>query len=69
VKWIGNDFRDPHESGLYILDDEQLHGAEQQCTETDRQPDHPHVADEVGLGSVIRENSQQRRIEPQHGGR
>jgi len=69
VKWVGNDFRDPYQPGLNVLDDEELHGSEQQCTETDHQPDHSHVAHEVGPGVVIRENPEQRGIEPQYGGR
>jgi len=69
VKWIGNDLGDPDQPGLHILDDEQLHGAEQQCTESDHQPDHAHVAQEVGLGGVVGEDAEQRGVKPEHGGR
>jgi hypothetical protein len=39
VKRVGDDLGQPHEPGLDIPDHEQLHGAEQQPTQADPQPD------------------------------
>jgi len=57
VKGVGDDLGEPHQTRLHILDEEQLHGAEQQCAQADHEPDHAHIADEVGLGGVIVENA------------
>jgi hypothetical protein len=55
VKRVGNDFGQPNKTGLHVFEHEQLHGAEQQSTETDHEPDLPNVTHKVGPGGVSRE--------------
>jgi hypothetical protein len=53
VKWIGQDFRHPHQAGLHVPDEEQLHGAEQESAKADNQPDLADMLDEdrsIGIG-------------------
>ena len=39
VERVGDDLGDPHEPGLHVPQEEQVHGAEQQAAEADGQPD------------------------------
>src|SRR5215831_17372523 len=39
VEGVGQDLGHPDEAGLYVADEEQLHGAEQQAAAADHQPD------------------------------
>jgi len=66
VERVGDDFRQPHQAGLHILQEKQLHGAEQQRTDADDQPDFTHMPYELGTRGVRRKNAEAARIEPQH---
>ena len=46
VERVGEDLGQPHESGLHVLQKEQVHGAEQQRTDADDEPDLADVAHE-----------------------
>ena len=63
VERVGEDFGHPHQPGLHVLDEEQVHGAEQQAADADDQPDQRHVAHEFGRIGVRLEEAEQRRIE------
>src|SRR5271163_643006 len=56
VKRIGQDFRQPDQAGLDVPDEEELHGAEQQSSKADNQPDLADVLDEDGAIGVRRKN-------------
>ena len=63
VERVGEDLRRPDQPGLHVLQEEQLHGAEQQAAEADDEPDLRHVADVfAGIGMRL-EDAEQRRIE------
>ena len=47
VERVGEDLGHPHEAGLHVLDEEQLHGAEQQAADADASQSCADVAQEV----------------------
>ena len=47
VERVGDDLGQPHETRLHVLQEEQMHGAEQQRAEADDQPDLAHAAHEL----------------------
>jgi len=49
---VGDDFRRPHQSRLHVLDEVQVHGAEQQPAQTHGQPDLADVLHEVASHGV-----------------
>ena len=53
VERVGEDLRQPHEAGLHVPQEEQMHRAEQQRADADDQPDLAHVAHEF-LAAVRR---------------
>src|ERR1700738_5461723 len=65
VEGIGGDLGDPHQSGLKILQDEQLDRAEGYSSQAHHQPDFADMADEFGRAGMGDEDPEQRRIENQ----
>jgi len=63
VKRIGEDFGRPYQSGLDVLDQEQLHGPEQYAGNAEHEPDHRNMADKAGLVRGRREQAEISRIE------
>ena len=63
VERVGEDLGHPHQSGLHVLDEEQVHGAEQQTADADSQPDQADVVHEFAGSRVRLEDAEQRRIE------
>ena len=51
VERVGQDFRRPNQPGLDVLDEEQLHRAEQQPAQADDEPDLRDMAHEFGLSA------------------
>ena len=65
VERVGEDLGHPHQAGLHVLQEEQVHGAEQQAADAERQPDHADVAARSRRQSLRRlDQPEQRRIEP-----
>src|SRR5580704_6497688 len=50
VEGVGDDFGHPDEARLDIVDEEQVHGAEQQTAEAHQQPDLGDLTDEITSG-------------------
>src|SRR5262245_51887811 len=65
VKRIGDDLRDPHQSGLDVLDDAQLNRPEQKPAKADHEPDLRHVTHEFVSVGMWREDSKISWIEEQ----
>ena len=42
MEWVGENFRHPHQAGLYILDEAQVDGAKQQAAYAQGQPGIAH---------------------------
>ena len=63
VERVGDDLGHPHEAGLDVLEEEQMHGAEQQPAEADRQPHQRDVVHELGRAGVRLEDAEQGRVE------
>src|SRR5262249_39929520 len=59
MEGIGEDLGHPDQSGLHALDEEQMHSAEQQPADADREPDQPDLVDELASRLVGRENAEQ----------
>ena len=58
VERVRDDFGEPHQPGLHVLQEEQLHRAEQQGADADDEPYFTHVAHELfaaGSGKALRE--------------
>jgi len=49
---VGHDLRHPHQARLHVLDEEQVHGTEQQSAQTHCQPDLTDVLHEVAARGV-----------------
>ncbi|WP_382327129.1 hypothetical protein ACFJGX_22740 [Hydrogenophaga sp. UC242_50] len=70
---VGEDLGHPHQAGLHVSDEEQVHGAEQQAAHAQREPQRAHLADERHAVRVRLEQAehagsgphQQRRAGPQ----
>ena len=65
VERVGDDLGQPHEAGLHILQEEQVHCAEQQRTDADDEPDLAHVAHELSGARGGRKQPEKARIRPQ----
>src|SRR5215468_2339846 len=63
VKRIGEDFGRPYQTGLDVLDQEQLHGPEQYAGNAEHEPDHRNMADKAGLVRGRHEQAEISRIE------
>src|SRR5215471_14865445 len=63
VKWIGEDFGRPYQTGLDVFDQEQLHGPEQHAGDAEDEPNHRYVADKSGFVRGRREQTEIGRIE------
>src|SRR6476646_12208790 len=46
VERVGDDFGEPHEARLHVLEEEQVHGAEDEAANPDRKPDQRGVVRE-----------------------
>jgi glutamate-1-semialdehyde 2,1-aminomutase len=60
---VGEDLRHPHQAGLDVLDEEQMHGPEQEAAYAEDQPDLSHMRDELGGARMRLEQAEQGRIE------
>jgi hypothetical protein len=52
VERIGDDFGHPHESGLHVSQEEQMHRPEQESADADDQPYFAHVPHESPAAGV-----------------
>jgi len=52
VERVGDDLGHPHQARLHVLDEEQVHGTEQQSAQAHRQPDLADVLHEVAAGRI-----------------
>src|SRR6267143_6870341 len=63
---VSQDLGHPHQAGLDVADEEQVHGPEQQPADPDRQPDLGDLAHEISRRGPGRKHAEQGRIEEQH---
>ena len=60
---VGEDLRHPDQAGLHVLDEEQVHGPEQQAAHSEDQPYLPYMRDELGGARMRLEQAEQGGIE------
>jgi glutamate-1-semialdehyde 2,1-aminomutase len=60
---VGEDLCHPHQAGLDVLDEEQVHGPEQEAAYAEDQPDLSHMRDELGGARMRLEQAEQGGIE------
>jgi len=63
VERVGDDLRRPHQARLHVLEEEQVHGAEDEAAQSHREPHLADVLHEIGARGVL-EEAEQRGIQP-----
>ena len=62
---VGDDLRHPHKAREHVLDEEQVHGAEDEAPEADVEPDHAEVVDQPPRVGGLGQEPEERRARPQ----